>query len=146
MKQTLLTVITLLSMISFVNAAEKPLKGKINNVEWTIVSGRARPHMFRPGYYSFNFWDHQESKPCDSFTWGSERQILASFPAKVGKHPLNNNQNVTFNYNQNQNDVSFKGTFVITKITETTVEGSLTTKMNAKNFVAGNFVVELCAE
>ena len=120
----------------------KLLDGMINGRSWTFISGRVRKSEFGSGY-SFNFWNINESDPCDRFAWGSDTQLIGRIPLKVGTHKFGNMINMTFFYNNN-NLIATTGKMVITEITDDKVIGHLETKYNGSNYVSGEFELNYC--
>ena len=122
---------------------DSTLSGEVAGRSWTFISGRAKPSVWDDGSYSLAFWDEDIENPCDSFSSGSEAQLLGSFNLEQGSQELSNTNNINFSANS-QNNITTEGRFVITEITEDMVYGKMIATFDNENYVNGIFELTLC--
>ena len=141
-----LAAIMVLSRVAFA----APASGKINNKDFTFVSGIAKKNG---GNYQITLWTEGYLDPCKRFG-GSTLDVRMIFPAQVGKYKIDAgswDQNVilmgdgTNPGSPENNIVANVGGLEITAISDTEVKGTMSASLDwMKSKVAGDFSVQLC--
>ena len=123
--------------------SDSTLAGEVGGRSWTFISGRAKPSAWDDGSYSLAFWDEDVVDPCDSFSTGSEAQLLGSFDLEEGTQQLSNTKNINFSVNSD-NNITTNGRMVITEIAGDKVYGKMIATFDNANYVNGSFELTLC--
>lgn len=132
------------------NAKAAPATGKINGVDWTFVSGKARQDG---NNYNIYLWNQSFPDSCQEYS-GSVFDVRMIFPAKVGSYNVDPNswsQNVMVFGDKreagspNSNLIASSGQLEILTVTASEVTGRFSGELGWKDTsVSGDFTVKLC--
>ncbi|MGE0633241.1 MAG: hypothetical protein AB7O96_12580 [Pseudobdellovibrionaceae bacterium] len=126
-----------------------PISGIVNNEQWNMKSGTAKPDFSDPTQLSITLTNKESADPCNDFGYG-DRSVLMRVKDETGETKLGTGsplRSATFfvqDGSGSHNLVTWNGKIKILEITEDKVVGQAYIYMDEDHVVNGTFEIPLC--
>lgn len=125
--------------------AASPLSGQVGGQPWTFQLGATDAFLSQGGGDFVAVLYATSYTPCtDSDPIGPH--LFVAVPRQPGVYPLTAMRNVTFTFNDADNQIALDGEVEVHDVTATRVTGGLRTRVDAGNDVDGQFQLTVCPD